>query len=114
MKHCGVDNYARIRTASLAVVAVAFLVMALTSLMIMREVQAFGDKADRDRACAVHWIVYDLVVEAFDAVDRGSGFDDPEEALEDAFEQVGDRMEFLADQCMPDVMRESRGTSGWR
>ena len=108
------DNYARIRTASLAVVALAFLVMSLASLMIMREVQAFGDKADRDRACAVHWIVYDLVVEAFDAVDRGPGFDYPEEALEDALEQVGNRMEFLADQCMPDVMRESRSTSGWK
>ena len=108
------DTYARVRTASLAVVALAFLVMALASLMIMREVQAYGDKADRDRACAVHWIVYDLVVEALDAVDRGSGFDDPEEALEDALERVGDRMEFLADQCMPEVMRESRTTSGWR
>ena len=114
MKHCGVDNYARIRTASLAVVAVAFLVMALTSLMIMREVQAYGDKADRDRACAVHWIVYDLVVEAIHAVDRGSGFDDPEEALEEALEEVQDRMEFLADQCMPEPMRQSRSGSGWR
>ena len=104
------DNYARIRTAALAVVALAFLVMALASLMIMREVQAYGDKADRDRACAVHWIVYDLVVEALDAVDRGSGFDDPEEALE----QVGDRMKFLADQCMPEPMRQSRSGSGWR
>ena len=64
------DSDARIRTASLAVVALAFLVMALASLIIMREVQTFGDKADRDRACAVHWIVYDLVVEALDAVDR--------------------------------------------
>ena len=108
------DSDARIRTASLAVVALAFLVMALASLIIMREVQTFGDKADRDRACAVHWIVYDLVVEAIHAVDRGSGFDDPEEALEDALDQVGDRMKFLANQCMPDVMRESRNTTGWR
>ena len=108
------DSDARIRTASLAVVALAFLVMALASLIIMREVQTFDDKADRDRACAVHWIVYDLVVEALDAVDGGSGFDDPEEALEDALDQVGDRMKFLANQCMPDVMRESRNTTGWR
>ena len=108
------DTHSGIRSASLIVVAVAFAVMAFASLLIAREVQDLGDKAERDRACAVHWILYDLVVEALDAVDSVSGFDDPEEALEEALEEVQDRMEFLAAQCMPEPMRESRSGSGWR
>ena len=108
------DTHSGIRSASLIVVAVAFAVMAFASLLIAREVQDLGDKAERDRACAVHWIIYDLVIEALDAADSVSGFDDPEEALEEALEEVQARMEFLADQCMPEPMRQSRSGNGWR
>ena len=103
------DKYSGIRTASLVVVALAFAVMAIASFLIVREVQDLGDKAERDRACAVHWILYDLVIEALDAADS-SGFNDPEEVLE----EVQARMEYLADQCMPEPMRQSRSGSGWR
>ena len=78
----GMDTHSRIRSASLIVVAVAFAVMAFASLLIAREVQDLGDKAERDQACAVHWILYDLVIEALDAADS-SGFNDPEEVLEE-------------------------------
>ena len=108
------DTHSAIRSASLIVVAMAFAVMAFASLLIAREVQDLGDKAERDRACAVHWILYDLVVEGLDAFDSASGFDDPEEALEEALEEVQDRMEYLADQCMPEPMRQSRNGNGWR
>ena len=103
------DTHSGIRSASLIVVAVAFMVMAFASLLIAREVQDLGDKGERDRACAVHWILYDLVIEALDAADS-SGFNDPEEVLE----EVQARMEYLADQCMPEPMRQSRSGSGWR
>ena len=103
------DTHSGIRSASLIVVAVAFAVMAFASLLIAREVQDLGDKGERDRACAVHWILYDLVIEALDAADS-SGFNDPEEVLE----EVQARMEYLADQCMPEPMRQSRNGNGWR